>query len=90
MKISFSDDKEWKVLTNALSVFCASLNFVSASNSFSPQFSFRPSSEIEKGPENSIYLRYSSLPQETAHTENLTPFKKRLRCDTKVSSKFYL
>ncbi|KAL7288936.1 hypothetical protein TKK_0016899 [Trichogramma kaykai] len=77
-------DKEWKGLTNALSgLLCASLNFVNPSNSFSPQFSFRRSGAMEKESRNSSHLRYSSLPRETACTENLTPFKKLLPCDSR-------
>ncbi|XP_063988657.1 GPI transamidase component PIG-T [Diachasmimorpha longicaudata] len=76
-------DKEWKALTNALSgLLCASLNFVDSSNSMSPEFSFRPLGVLEKPP-NSSHLRYSSLPREIVCTENLTPFKKLLPCDSK-------
>lgn len=76
-------DKEWKGLTNALSgLLCASLNFVDSTNSVSPQFSFRPRGAV-KEPPNSDYLRYSSLPREIVCTENLTPFKKLLPCDSK-------
>ncbi|XP_011301935.1 GPI transamidase component PIG-T [Fopius arisanus] len=76
-------DKEWKALMNALSgLLCASLNFVDASNSMSPEFSFRPMGVVEKFP-NSSHLRYASLPREIVCTENLTPFKKLLPCDSK-------
>ncbi|XP_015598546.1 GPI transamidase component PIG-T [Cephus cinctus] len=76
-------NNEWKSLTNALAgLFCASLNFVDSSNSMSPEFSFRPTG-IVKEPPNSSYLRYSSLPREIVCTENLTPFKKLLPCDSK-------
>ncbi|KAJ8683044.1 hypothetical protein QAD02_018836 [Eretmocerus hayati] len=76
-------DQEWKGLTNALSgLLCASLNFVSSSNSLSPEFSFRPTGAVNQVPKSS-HLRYSSLPRETACTENLTPFKKLLPCDSR-------
>lgn len=76
-------EKEWKGLTNALAgLFCASLNFVSPLNSLSPEFSFRPTGIVE-GSVNSSRLRYSSLPREIVCTENLTPFKKLLPCNSK-------
>lgn len=77
-------DEGWKGLTNALAgLLCASLNFVDASNSMSPEFTFRPTGVTDK-PVNSSHLRYSSLPREIVCTENLTPFKKLLPCDSKV------
>ncbi|XP_033342210.2 phosphatidylinositol glycan anchor biosynthesis class T isoform X1 [Megalopta genalis] len=77
-------DNEWKGLTNALAgLFCASLNFVNPSNSMSPEFTFRPSGIVESNSINSSHLRYSSLPREIVCTENLTPFKKLLPCDSK-------
>lgn len=85
-KINFiySIDEEWRSLTNALAgLFCASLNFVDAFNSMSPEFSFRPTG-VRTESVNSSHLRYSSLPREIACTENLTPFKKLLPCDSKV------
>ncbi|XP_024868411.1 GPI transamidase component PIG-T [Temnothorax curvispinosus] len=76
-------DDEWKGLTNALAgLLCASLNFVDASNSMSPEFTFRPTG-VTDGPVNSSHLRYSSLPREIVCTENLTPFKKLLPCNSK-------
>ncbi|XP_003701538.1 phosphatidylinositol glycan anchor biosynthesis class T [Megachile rotundata] len=76
-------DDEWKGLTNALAgLFCASLNFVNPSNSMSPEFTFRPTG-IGEHNANSSHLRYSSLPREIVCTENLTPFKKLLPCDSK-------
>ncbi|XP_014211904.1 GPI transamidase component PIG-T [Copidosoma floridanum] len=78
-------DREWKGLTNALSgLLCASLNFVDSSNSLSPEFSFRHTGATQVAhSHNSSHLRYSSLPRETACTENLTPFKKLLPCDSR-------
>lgn len=83
-----SVDQEWKGLTNALAgLLCASLNFVDPSNSMSPEFSFRPTGVVEEAPSSS-HLRYSSLPREIVCTENLTPFKKLLPCDSKVPMHF--
>lgn len=76
-------DDEWKGLTNALAgLFCASLNFVNPSNSMSPEFTFRRTGVVEHNVSSS-HLRYSSLPREIVCTENLTPFKKLLPCDSK-------
>lgn len=76
-------DQEWKGFTNALSgLLCVSLNFVDFANSVSPKFTFRPRGVIKQTP-NSTHLRYSSLPREIVCTENLTPFKKLLPCDSK-------
>lgn len=49
----------------------------------SPEFTFRPTGIVEHDV-NSSRLRYSSLPREIVCTENLTPFKKLLPCDSKV------
>lgn len=51
------------------------------SNTISPQFSFRPSSSVPLV--NSSFVRYASLPKELVCTENLTPWKKLLPCDSK-------
>ncbi|KAF7386469.1 hypothetical protein HZH68_013601 [Vespula germanica] len=76
-------DQEWKGLTNALSgLLCASLNFIDSANSVSPKYTFRPRGVVKQTP-NSTYLRYSSLPREIVCTENITPFKKLLPCDSK-------
>ncbi|XP_043253091.1 GPI transamidase component PIG-T [Colletes gigas] len=76
-------DDEWKSLTNALAgLFCASLNFVNPSNSMSPEFTFHPTG-VAQNNTNSSHLRYSSLPREIVCTENLTPFKKLLPCNSK-------
>lgn len=77
-------DQKWKELNGALSgLLCASLNFIDGSNSMSPELSFRPAGihDIEK-PINSSYLRYATLPREIVCTENLTPWKKLLPCDS--------
>ncbi|KAG8231901.1 hypothetical protein J437_LFUL011370 [Ladona fulva] len=81
-------DSEWKHLTGALSgLLCASLNFIGGSNSLSPEMSFTPSGRVEdygNGKLNSSYLKYATLPREVVCTENLTPWKKLLPCDTKI------
>lgn len=77
-------DQKWKELNGALSgLLCASLNFIDGSNSMSPELSFRPTGvhDIEK-PLNSSCLRYATLPREIVCTENLTPWKKLLPCDS--------
>lgn len=81
-----SVDKSWKMLTSALSgLFCASLNFVEALNSLSPNLSFPPTGAVPSSlAKNSSLLRYSTLPREVVCTENLTPWKKLLPCDSKV------
>ncbi|CAG9766033.1 unnamed protein product [Ceutorhynchus assimilis] len=75
-------DTNWKLLSNSLSgLLCASFNFVDGSNTVSPQFSFRPRGIVESS--NNTFLRYASLPREIVCTENLTPFKKLLPCESK-------
>ncbi|CAA3023826.1 GPI transamidase component PIG-T [Olea europaea subsp. europaea] len=70
-------DASWKNLTHALSgLFCASINFLEHSTSYSaPQWSFR--SFTGK-------LRYGTLPREAVCTENLTPWLKLLPCRDKA------
>lgn len=78
-------DQNWKALANSLSgLLCASFNFIDSSNSINPEFSFRPRGVVNKQPVNSTFLRYSSLPREIVCTENLTPWKKLLPCDSKA------
>ncbi|XP_054257605.1 GPI transamidase component PIG-T-like, partial [Macrosteles quadrilineatus] len=78
-------NKNWKELNGALSgLLCASLNFIDASNSMSPEMSFRPLGiDDPTQPSNSTLLRYGTLPREIVCTENLTPWKKLLPCDSK-------
>lgn len=76
-------DKNWKGLASSLSgLLCASLNFIDESKSLKPQYSFRPTSVLNEKV-NSSLLRYASLPREIVCTENLTPWKKLLPCDSK-------
>nr|CAD7592871.1 unnamed protein product [Timema genevievae] len=80
-------DGAWKELTSALSgLLCASLNFIDAANSLSPKLTLRPAGVVDNKPINSSYLRYATLPREIVCTENLTPWKKLLPCDSKDSS----
>ncbi|KAG5896881.1 hypothetical protein JTB14_033521 [Gonioctena quinquepunctata] len=77
-------NKNWKLLANSLSgLLCASLNFIDTSNSISPEFSFRPRGVTDSPNVNNTFLRYASLPREIVCTENLTPWKKLLPCDSK-------
>ncbi|XP_057809052.1 uncharacterized protein LOC131023522 [Salvia miltiorrhiza] len=70
-------DDSWKNLTHALSgLFCASINFLEHSTSYSaPQWSFGSASGK---------LRYGTLPREAVCTENLTPWLKLLPCRDKA------
>jgi len=75
-------DQTWRELTSSLSgLLCASLNFIDATNTINPQFSFRPAGVSTSSPDPSL-LRYGTLPQEIVCTENLTPWKKLLPCDS--------
>ncbi|KAK3923303.1 GPI transamidase component PIG-T [Frankliniella fusca] len=77
-------DKKWTLLSNALSgLFCASLNFINPQQSLNPKYSFAPLGAYASGSQNRSLLRYSTLPREIVCTENLTPFKKLLPCDSK-------
>ncbi|KAF5295442.1 hypothetical protein FQA39_LY13103 [Lamprigera yunnana] len=77
-------DTNWKEFANSLSgLICASLNFIDSSNSISPEYSFRPNGVVVDQNVNSSFLRYSSLPREIVCTENLTPWKKLLPCESK-------
>ncbi|XP_060074227.1 GPI transamidase component PIG-T-like [Ylistrum balloti] len=79
-------DKLWSNYVNALSgLFCSSLNFMDSKATVSPRWTFRP-----QGLASEYYsmdwrnLKYSALPREVVCTENLTPWKKLLPCDSKV------
>lgn len=76
-------DKKWKGLTAALSgLLCASFNFIDQVNSVCPKLSFRPKGIESQQPLNTSRLRYATLPREIVCTENLTPWKKLLPCDS--------
>ena len=83
----FRVDKTWKELVNALSgLFCSSLNFLDEKATVEPRWSFRPRGLAPKGyAAQSKFLRYGALPREIVCTENLTPWKKLLPCDSKVT-----
>ncbi|KAI4464832.1 gpi transamidase component pig-t-related [Holotrichia oblita] len=77
-------DTNWKQLTNSLSgLLCASLNQIDNTNSINPDISFAPTG-IVSNKVNSSFVRYSTLPREIVCTENLTPWKKLLPCDSKL------
>lgn len=78
-------NRQWIELSEALSgLLCASFSFVEETNTFSPNFSFRPSASTSPNVQlNSSYVRYTTLPREVVCTENLTPWKKLLPCDSK-------
>lgn len=62
-------DAAWYGLTNALSgLLCTSLNFINSANSYE--------SSADRA------YRYANLPRENVCTENLTPWKKLLPCDS--------
>lgn len=69
-------DASWKNLTHSLSgLFCASINFLESSTSYSaPKWGFHSASEN---------MRYGTLPREAVCTENLTPWLKLLPCRDK-------
>ncbi|PIK54259.1 putative GPI transamidase component PIG-T-like [Apostichopus japonicus] len=81
-----SIDESWANLVNSLSgLFCASLNFIDATNTVVPNLSFRPSGVVrgdERPDQDSV--RYASLPKENVCTENLTPWQKLLPCNSKA------
>ncbi|XP_071823814.1 GPI transamidase component PIG-T-like [Apostichopus japonicus] len=81
-----SIDESWANLVNSLSgLFCASLNFIDATNTVVPNLSFRPSGVVRGGecPDQDS-VRYASLPKENVCTENLTPWQKLLPCNSKA------
>ncbi|XP_033754415.1 LOW QUALITY PROTEIN: GPI transamidase component PIG-T-like [Pecten maximus] len=79
-------DKLWSNYVNALSgLFCSSLNFMDSKATVSPRWTFRPQGlASEYYSMNWRNLKYSALPREVVCTENLTPWKKLLPCDSKV------
>ncbi|GFZ20120.1 GPI transamidase component Gpi16 subunit family protein [Actinidia rufa] len=70
-------DASWKNLSHALSgLFCASINFLESSTTYSaPDRGFRSSTGN---------MRYGTLPREAVCTENLTPWLKLLPCRDKA------
>lgn len=77
-------DKNWIELTNTLSgLLCSSTNFIEKSNTISPEYTFRHRGVVENNA-NSSFLKYATLPIETVCTENLTPWRKLLPCNSKA------
>ncbi|KAK6174398.1 hypothetical protein SNE40_017684 [Patella caerulea] len=79
-------DDTWSELVNAVSGhFCTSLNFLDSKSTAAPRWSFRPHGVASDGYSSfSKFVRYGALPREIVCTENLTPWKKLLPCNTKV------
>ncbi|XP_048244688.1 GPI transamidase component PIG-T-like [Haliotis cracherodii] len=79
-------DQTWAELVNAVSgLFCTSLNFLDGKSTVAPRWSFRPRGVATEGYTYSTkFVRYGALPSEIVCTENLTPWKKLLPCNTKV------
>ncbi len=80
-------DKAWTKLVNGLSgQFCASLNFLDTTQAVSPKWSFQPRGITPYGfnsSEAAEHFRSGTLPGENVCTENLTPWKKLLPCESK-------
>ncbi|KAI8736690.1 GPI transamidase component PIG-T [Biomphalaria glabrata] len=74
----------WTDLVNAVSgLFCSSLNFLDSKSTVIPRRNFQPLG-VTSGPVPRYSVRYGSLPKEIVCTENLTPWKKLLPCDSKA------
>ena len=87
--VNYSVEENWSGLTQALSgQFCASLNFIDSKTTTSPKLSFRREGISSDLGTNSSLLRHAALPRELVCTENLTPWKKLLPCDSKVRKCF--
>ena len=77
-------DKAWIDLVNSLSgLFCSSFNFVTLTNTIQPIWTFSPEG-LNLGGTNASHQRYANLPREIVCTENLTPWKKLLPCESHV------
>ncbi|CAH0766927.1 unnamed protein product [Diatraea saccharalis] len=76
-------DAEWRKLSATLSgLFCASLNFIDSFNTITPQMALWPTGPVKSNVNVTSLLRYASLPREIVCTENLTPWKKLLPCES--------
>lgn len=76
-------DKQWRKLSSTLSgLFCASLNFIDTFNTVTPQMALWPTGAFKTNQNVTSQLRYASLPREIVCTENLTPWKKLLPCES--------
>ncbi|XP_072945035.1 GPI transamidase component PIG-T [Epargyreus clarus] len=77
-------DTQWRKLSATLSgLFCASLNFIDNFNTVTPQMALWPMGAVQSKQNATSYLRYASLPREIVCTENLTPWKKLLPCESR-------
>nr|SVE91062.1 EOG090X043F [Daphnia sinensis] len=75
-------DSAWIGLVNSLSgLFCSSFNFVTLTNTIQPLWTFSPEG-LNLGGTNASHQRYANLPREIVCTENLTPWKKLLPCES--------
>ncbi|KAK4010532.1 GPI transamidase component PIG-T isoform X1 [Daphnia magna] len=75
-------DTAWIGLVNSLSgLFCSSFNFVTLTNTIQPLWTFSPEG-LNLGGTNASHQRYANLPREIVCTENLTPWKKLLPCES--------
>lgn len=76
-------DMQWRKLSATLSgLFCASLNFIDAFNTIVPQMAMWPMGVMNYNKNVTSQLRYATLPREIVCTENLTPWKKLLPCES--------
>lgn len=76
-------DDQWRKLSATLSgLFCASLNFIDNFNTVTPQMALWPTGPVKGNTNVTSLLRYASLPREIVCTENLTPWKKLLPCES--------
>ncbi|KAG7310932.1 hypothetical protein JYU34_003772 [Plutella xylostella] len=76
-------DTQWRQLSATLSgLFCASLNFIDGFNTITPRMALWPSGAFKQNQNVTSQLRYASLPREIVCTENLTPWKKLLPCES--------
>ncbi|XP_053610775.1 GPI transamidase component PIG-T [Plodia interpunctella] len=76
-------DIQWRKLSATLSgIFCASLNFIDNFNTVVPRMALWPTGAVRTTHNITLRLRYSSLPREIVCTENLTPWKKLLPCES--------
>ncbi|CAG4979355.1 unnamed protein product [Parnassius apollo] len=76
-------DTQWRKLSATLSgLFCASLNFIDSFNTVVPQMAICPTGAIKTNQNITSRLRYATLPREIVCTENLTPWKKLLPCES--------
>ncbi|XP_004536412.1 GPI transamidase component PIG-T [Ceratitis capitata] len=79
-------DDQWTKLASTFSgILCASLNFIDKTNSVEPKYSFRPTFATGSKVNVPQFVRYATLPREIVCTENLTPWKKLLPCNSKQS-----